>query len=201
MKGLIFKDLYTLLKQMKLFIAIMLIWAFIPNFSASLFAIVYASILPVTALAYDERSKWNTLAAMMPYSAKDIVLSKYILGYVFTFVATVFCLIAKLILSSLHLSGSSDNIASIPIVMFVALIMGAVTLPFMFKLGVEKGRFVLIIITIIIVSMATFFSSIFNQFVQLNATKVTVFIGAGTVAVLVNLISIFASIKIYNNAH
>ena len=45
-------------------------------------------MLPYTAMAYDERSKWNQLAAMMPYSDRDIVLSKYVFGWLFILAAT-----------------------------------------------------------------------------------------------------------------
>ena len=80
MKALIKKDIFTVLKSMKVFLVIIILFSIIPGFSASSFAVVYASMLPLTALAYDERSKWDTLAATMPYSPWQIVGSKYALG-------------------------------------------------------------------------------------------------------------------------
>ena len=43
---------------------------------------LYAAMMPISALAYDENCKWDQLAAMMPYSVRDIVLSKYLFGYI-----------------------------------------------------------------------------------------------------------------------
>ena len=40
--------------------------------STASFAFVYSAMLPITAMAYDERSKWDKLAAMMPYSKRSI---------------------------------------------------------------------------------------------------------------------------------
>lgn len=57
MKALIKKDFFTVLKSMKVFLLLFLLFAIIPDSSASSFAIVYAAMLPLTALAYDERSK------------------------------------------------------------------------------------------------------------------------------------------------
>ena len=80
MKGLVWKDIYTLLKQAKFILLLMVLFACLPGYSMSAFAIFYGAMLPITALAYDERSKWDELAAMMPYSVKEIVGSKYVLG-------------------------------------------------------------------------------------------------------------------------
>ena len=65
---------------MKIFLVLLVAFALIPGYSMSAFAVMYAAMLPMTALAYDERSKWDTLAAMMPYSTGALVLSKYLLG-------------------------------------------------------------------------------------------------------------------------
>lgn len=32
-------------------------------------------------MAYDQQSRWNTFARMLPYREKDIVLSRYVLGW------------------------------------------------------------------------------------------------------------------------
>ena len=99
MKGLLLKDLYTLGKQMKIFLVLLVAFALIPGYSISAFAVMYAAMLPMTALAYDERSKWDTLAAMMPYSTGALVLSKYLLGYFLAFCAALIALAAQVALS------------------------------------------------------------------------------------------------------
>ena len=99
MKGLLLKDWYTLIKQMKIMLVLMLVFACVPGYSMAAFAVVYAAMLPVTALAYDERSKWDELAAMLPYSVLEIVGGKYVLGVTAVAAAGAVASAAQLILS------------------------------------------------------------------------------------------------------
>ncbi|MFR3921142.1 MAG: ABC-2 transporter permease [Dysosmobacter welbionis] len=82
MSALLLKDYYVIFRQMKIFLLLILVFSCIPGTFYSTFAVVYASMLPYTALAYDERSRWDQMAAMMPYSARDVVLSKYLFGWI-----------------------------------------------------------------------------------------------------------------------
>ena len=81
MQALLLKDLYTLKGQMKVFLFILIILALAFQAEAGVCAVFYATLLPVTSLAYDEQSKWPQLALMLPYSIKDLVVSKYLLGW------------------------------------------------------------------------------------------------------------------------
>jgi ABC-2 type transport system permease protein len=80
MRGLLLKDFLVVTKQLKLFLIIIPVMAMVGGGSMASMAILMGSVLPMTAIAYDERSKWNEIAVMMPYSKKEIVLSKYLLG-------------------------------------------------------------------------------------------------------------------------
>lgn len=201
MKGLLLKDIFTLAKQLKFFLLIILIWSLIPNFSASCFAIVYAALLPVSALAYDERSKWNTLAAMMPYSKKDIVLSKYLLGYILVGIVSAVSVISKIILLTLGSSATDkEDIAATLAIMLVATVFSSINLPFMFKMGVEKGRLIYFILVFALVAggMAAFNITDF----ELSNSSANVFSAAIiciTATVLINVASIIISLKVYNN--
>ena len=81
MKALIIKDTYVIWRQMKYFLVLILLFSALPSGFNNAFAVIYTSMLPYTALAYDERSKWDQLAAMMPYSTRDAVRSKYVFGW------------------------------------------------------------------------------------------------------------------------
>ena len=56
MKGLLLKDFYVLLKQLKLYLVIIVILSVIPSLNMTSFGIIYAAILPITVIAFDERS-------------------------------------------------------------------------------------------------------------------------------------------------
>ena len=152
MKGLLLKDWYTLIKQMKIMLVLMLAFACVPGYSMAAFAVVYAAMLPVTALAYDERSKWDELAAMLPYSIKEIVGGKYVLGVAAVVAAGAAAAVAQLILSRFGWT-QFDTEAAIALLFTacLALIMLAINLPVMFRLGVEKGR---VLFTILICASA-----------------------------------------------
>ena len=83
MKALLYKDFLVLWKQMKFVIFMVAIFCLLPNlgFGLNNMWVVYAGlVIPTSLLAYDERAKWDELAAMMPYTVKSIVGSKYVLG-------------------------------------------------------------------------------------------------------------------------
>ena len=78
MKGLVLKDLLVLKSAMRIVVVIVLIFGFMGAMSGSAymitFASVYAAILPMTCMAYDERCHFNRFAVTLPVSTRDIVL-------------------------------------------------------------------------------------------------------------------------------
>lgn len=159
MNGLLLKDFYTLGKQMKLFLILIIVFAVLPHFSMSAFAVMYSAMLPMTALAYDERSKWDTLASMMPYSNFQIVFSKYLLGYLLTVGAMLLSLIAQTAITLVqHAPIDWASVLSLLAVTCMAFLLLAIDLPFLFKLGVERGRLFFIILTVCVVMAGVTFS-------------------------------------------
>lgn len=149
MKGLLIKDFLTLAKQMKLFLLIIVVFACLPGFSAVSFALVYSAMLPVTALAYDERSKWDNLAVMMPYSPGQLVFSKYVLGYAAVIGAAVISVIAQTAISLISGAQFGGAKATLFLMSCLALAIQSLCLPVMFKLGVEKGRFMFMVLIMV----------------------------------------------------
>ena len=199
MKGLLLKDFYTLVVQMKLFLLMIAIFTLVPNFSMSGFAIVYAAMLPITTLAYDERSKWTQLAAMMPYTPTELVVSKYILGYATVAGAFVLSLIAQTVIGSLKGSpiGGMDVLV-VFITANIALLIQAANLPLIFHFGVEKGRllFMGIIAAMVMIGMGagTFLLTLFGN---ASAALLRWAILAGSVTVILNILSIRIAVAMY----
>lgn len=197
MKALILKDTYVIWKQMKYFLVMILLFSALPSGFNNAFAVIYTSMLPYTALAYDERSKWDQLAAMMPYSARDIVLGKYVFGWL--------CIGGAAVLSGLLQAALSLVIdrAFLPGVMALsvlgALCILALSLPLMFRLGVERGRLGMFLIIFLICGGAGAVASIVE-----NMNNGTVFASLGPVlvimllaAVLLNAVSVPLSMRFY----
>ena len=149
MKGLLIKDWKTLLKQMKVMLVIVVVLACIPGTYMAAFALFYAAMLPITALAYDERAKWDELAAMMPYTAKAIVGSKYVLGLTLVLPVLALSMLSRLLVHSTPIV--SEETMSLLITAELSLILMAIDLPFMFHFGVEKGRLIYILLTCVFV--------------------------------------------------
>ena len=148
MKGLVWKDIYTLLKQTKFILLLMVLFACLPGYSMSAFAIFYGAMLPITALAYDERSKWDELAAMMPYSVKEIVGSKYVLGLLLVGSISALSIAARIVTGIIKATPfDAEGIMSTVSLACLSLVLLMVDLPLMFRLGVEKGRIIYILLT------------------------------------------------------
>lgn len=201
MKGLLLKDFYTLTKQMKIFLIIIVIWSFIPGFSTSSFAIIYAAMLPITALAYDERSKWNALAAMMPYTAENLVLSKFVLGYILVGCTSLLSILAQIIIAFFRKSSlEPDNYISFILVISIALIIQAINLPAMFKLGVEKGRYIFyLLVAIFIIGGTTLGDRLVDILENFTANQGLLIFNFIVATLIINVISILISIKIYKS--
>ena len=100
MKALLLKDFYVMWKQTRVLLLLILVFSCLPGAFYPTFAVVYAAILPYTAMAYDERSKWGQLAAMLPYADREIVLSKYCFGYLAIAVAAGISLVLQTVLTA-----------------------------------------------------------------------------------------------------
>lgn len=138
MKALILKDCYVLWKQMRIFILLIVLMTVIDNPFYCIFPVVWASMLPYTAMAYDERSHWDQLAAMMPYSLRDLVLSKYVLGWLCMAAAMLLCLATQIVRGMI--SHTSPDYPVILMSFFFGIISLDITLPQVLRFGVERGR-------------------------------------------------------------
>ena len=158
MKALLMKDFYTLWRQLKVYLLVMLVISVFNGAYGNIFITIWAALLPYTAMAYDERSKWDQMAAMMPYSTRDIVLGKYVFGWL--------CIGGAAVLSGLLQAALSLVIdrSFLPVTMALsilgALCILAITLPLMFHFGVEKGRLAMFLIIFLVCGGAGAISSI-----------------------------------------
>lgn len=149
MKGLLLKDIYTVVGNMRAFLVLIIIFSIVPNMPISPFAMIYAAMLPINALAWDEQSKWNNLADMMPYSKFQLVFTKYLFGYICLFCAALLSAIFAFVGYALPFVNVdlTDALLTSAASLIAGLILMNVNLPLMFRLGVEKGRLVFGLIT------------------------------------------------------
>lgn len=150
MKALLLKDWYVLRKQAWAYLIIVLVWGAIPSEVLNLLAVVYGAMIPYTAMAYDQRSRWDRFARMLPYSDRTVVLSRYSLGWISLSIGAVAVAICQGVLTCLPLPAKlSANLS--PGFVFAALCVGCLLLdlniPLILRYGTEKARWVAILIT------------------------------------------------------
>ena len=148
MKALLYKDLLVLWKQMKFVLLMVAVFCLMPNtgFSLNTFFVAYAGILvPVTLFAYDERAKWDSLAAMMPFTTTDLVLSRYLFSWAATGYAVLFYLAGQAFFRG---GITAQSLMILEIIVAILLAAQAVYFPILFRLGSEKGRMLMIVVII-----------------------------------------------------
>ena len=197
MKALILKDTYVIWRQMKYFLFLILIFSAIPSSFNNIFAVIYAAMLPYTALAYDERSKWDQLAAMMPYSPRDVVLGKYVFGWLCIGAAGVLSGLIQIIVCLLVKQRFLPGVLALSVL--GALCILALSLPLMFRFGVERGRLAMFLIIFLVCGGAGAISQIADTMshgtpLAFQAPVLAVMLIA---AVVLNAISVPLSMRFY----
>ncbi|HAQ41200.1 MAG TPA: ABC-2 transporter permease [Clostridiales bacterium] len=142
MTGLLLKDFLNLKRHSKVYL-ILMIFYFILGIASKDFAMfgsmitVFAAIMPITSMAYDEKNNWDRYALTMPISRKDLVLSRYIFGMIFLCAAFIITLVINLVLGG---SSIFEVIMTNLGIFALGIIIMSVIFPVIFKFGVEKGR-------------------------------------------------------------
>lgn len=199
MSALILKDFYVMWKQTKVLLIIILVFSCLPGAFYPTFAVIYAAILPYSAMAYDERSKWDQLAGMLPYADRDIVLGKYLFGYLSIAVAAGLSLVIQTALT-LFWDRASDNLSplsTIPLAMCVGVCVLALPLPLMFRFGVEKGRLVMFLIIFLVCGSTGVLTGISSDSLDGGYYLSLALPAAALAAVVLTAVSIPLSLRLY----
>lgn len=198
MRALLMKDCFVLWKQLRLYVVLMLIFTVFNGAFGNVFIVIWAAMLPYTAMAYDERSKWDQMAAMMPYSARDVVLSKYVFGWIAVAIAAVGTFVLQTILSFVWLSDVTGP--SIPVILLsvcVAVCILDITLPMMFRFGVEKGRLAMFLIIFLVCASAGGIATIEQSSLDGGFYLSLSLVPAAIAAVVLTVVSIPLAIRFY----
>lgn len=174
MKGLILKDLYMSAKYFRNYLLILLVFvgvSFVQE--GSLFFAFYPFLLcgmiPVNLLAYDERSHWDIYCGTLPVTRDMVVSAKYLLGLLIQGIVFAASAVAQAV--RIAMKGSFDwesYLVLMSLMAMLSLFSSSITLPFMFKLGVEKGRMAYYVMIFVICGGAGAAGFAFNE--QLQAT-------------------------------
>ena len=148
MKGLLLKDFYMAAKYCRTYILIGVVFiavSFAGSNSENMFFVFYPCLLcgmvPVNLLAYDERSRWLEYSGTLPYTKAQIVSGKYLIGIIVQEAMLLAVGLSQAV--RMHLAGTfrlEEFALFMATIVAMATITASITLPFMFRWGVEKGR-------------------------------------------------------------
>lgn len=152
MSGLLLKELYMARKYCRLHLVITVLFlgmAMLPS-AENLFLLFYpsamASFIPVTLLSYDTQSKWDVYFDTLPTSRAQYVSAKYLIGLILG--ELVLALTAVTQLLAIRLNGEIGLNQLLPLLwglQAITLVLPTLCLPPIFKLGVEKGRILFLV--------------------------------------------------------
>ena len=165
MKALLRKDLYANGKNGLLMVGLALLFSCIPAFGTlgNTYAVLLAFMVPLTSIAADEKSRWDRLAAMLPYRVEQLVWSKYLLSYLYTLAGGTIMLAGAAVRGFLEPEAANWDsvIETVLMMLLVMLLMTSIGLPLMFRFGSETGRLVTILLMAVGIAI---FMSVFTVF-------------------------------------
>ena len=146
MKGLLLKECYLAWTHFKGYILLVLGFTFLSvlepgNFFLVFYPCMLCGMIPVNLMAYDERSKWDVYAALLPFTRAQIVASKYLFGLIAQ--GIILSLVSVTSIVRMAYTGSVNwqyLIDLLGIMTMLAAVSVSMPLPFIFRNGVEKGR-------------------------------------------------------------
>ena len=146
MKGLLLKDWYMMTKYCRSYLFIAVVFVAISLVSnGNMFFVFYPCLLcgmiPVNLLGYDERSQWMQYSETMPYTKAQIVSGKYVIGLLAQL--TILLIMGVTQAVKMMIAGNfvlGEFAVLMLLMLIISTLTSSISLPFMFKLGVEKGR-------------------------------------------------------------
>lgn len=212
MKGLIIKDI-KLMKQQRVFIVALIgllagMAFFIPNANftsgfVSGYLAILTSIFVVNTISYDEAENGYVFLFSLPFSRKEYVIEKYLLGLAMGIVSIAIVVVLSIIVGlEKGAIDYSDIGISMAVVFFGELFFLALLVPLQMKFGSEKSRFAIIAIVGCIYLFVYFLVKILNGLgfdVEASLNSISdkeMLIGVMLVDACLLLASIFISLRI-----
>lgn len=153
MKSLVLKDLYTVLHNSKAFLVMIVAMGFFLSFTSegsggfyTIFCCIMCAMLVVTTFSFDNLCNWEPYAMILPITRRDVVKGKFALLLLVS-AAGALVGFALSVLTSTVLPGLTLDLKEQAFYLFpgfsIALFMGSLSIPLIFKFGAEKARLLL----------------------------------------------------------
>ena len=172
MIGLIRKDLYMIWRygrMLMLMCAVFLVFSAVQdgdNFFFAVYPVVFAGVLPVTLISYEERDGWNRYCDTMPISRRTVVNERYVMCVLF-FLALYLLTLAVHAAVKLPKGEGADVLALAAMLPAFGLAAPAFMLPITLRFGVEKGRIAYYVLIGVTVALGLI---LFDSITDMNST-------------------------------
>ena len=213
MKGLILKDIYSIRITQKTYVLLFLflcVFGYLmksPGYVGTMCIVVFATVV-LSLFNADQYYHWVTYAAALPLGKRIIVRARYMLIIVMTLGLAVFtAIMTGATAALLGMSVSEQVISSVSMCMIIPIFSGII-IPVIYKLGVEKGRVIFMMLFLIPFLVLTLLKDLIRGtaveklLVNLQQNPNGQVIIAGillAVSILVLAVSYMISIRIYSN--
>lgn len=146
MKGLLLKDWYMMQQYCRYYLFCAIGFTILSVMSlGNMFFVFYPCLLcgmiPVNLIGYDERSRWMQYCGTLPYTKAQVVSGKYLIGLFSQLTVLLVIGVAQAV--KMIIAGNfnfGEFAVLILLMLIIATLTSSISLPFVFKLGVEKGR-------------------------------------------------------------
>ncbi len=191
MKALLIKDFLVVTRQMKLVLLIIPLIAITGGSFMAPVAVIMGAAFTMTAMGFDEQTKWDELAVMMPYTPNALVLSKYLLGYIWMLIAAVLFILAQAVTSVVTKSSISDSLWLVFYSILAGSLFISVSTPVFFRYGTQKGRLIYFCFIAVAVSLGTLLKN--SSALELLCSAPLIFI---VITLIISIISLSISVRI-----
>ena len=203
MIGLIMKDILVMRKLLKsylLLIVIYIILAYLDFFDYSFiitFVQIILAVMPISAFAYDEQSKWDRYAMSLPLGRSKVVGARYLFVLALTLFTVAMGLAGTALLYLAHQVDPLEMFVTLMVSTAIGLLLPTILLPLSYKLGAERARpylytviFIPVIVVVLLSKLDLLDLSALNA---LEALSPAFIIGGAALLPLVGLAALFIS--------
>ena len=155
MTGLLLKDFYSLRQYGKTLLFMLVFFTFLslgmdnPASFFEGFMIIMSMMMVIYSFSYDNLAKWERFGLSLPVTRTEMVAEKYLLTLILCLSAAILSFLlsaAILVFKPVADFGLGEHLFSLAGVISISLLLFSFLLPLIFRFGVEKSRFFMIIL-------------------------------------------------------
>ena len=190
MKGILFKDFLSAKRISTIYLLMIICFSF-GGAKGVFFALCYSIMVPVNLLGFDERSRFDRYASVLPLTGMQCVAEKYIVTYL--------CMAMMMALSSLIAflrTGAASAMEDMLLYAATVLATHALCMPLLIRMGVTKGQWVYLLSLVAEFGVMAIIGNLGGEGVveKISALALPIFLAA----LAVNVASMFVAAKMFD---